>query len=888
MKFSIHKSLLSTVILSVSLTGVTDSYARTILTPQCEMQYEQRKTGSPAIASKIALPSGITREEEEALKFLYAYMATPDVLDYDTGFYLENVRLSLQAAEEMPWGKSVPDREWRHFVLPVRVNNENLDHSRSVFYEELKERVKDMSMEDAILEVNHWCHEKVSYQPSDARTSSPLATVCNALGRCGEESTFTVTALRSVGIPARQVYTPRWAHTDDNHAWVEAWANGKWHFLGACEPEAVLDLAWFNAPASRGMLMNTNVAGFYDGPEEKIELTPTTTVINVTENYAPVARSGIFVTDSSGNPVENATVRFSLYNYAEFYPLAVKHTDKNGYAEFTSGLGDMVVWATDGSLFNLSPLHAADTLHLTLDKDASFTGTLEFDLVPPVPGGNLPEVSAETTLLNDRRKAYEDSVRLNYVGTFVSPERAHKICAELGLDDKAADLLVKSRGNHGVIEKFLRETHADRRKRAVDLLGAIAEKDLHDVTSEVLADHLTMTRGDEASPLFVPYVLNPRIESEMLRPYKEKILQSLTPEQIVSYTESPYLIVEDLNRQVLPDLYNPGRFRQSATATLDDRIADTLNRAIAFVAVCRSLGVPARIDPVSHTTQFADTSGDWHDVSFATDTEDIESQNSGKGVLNIENKSTDLARQPKYYSQFSISRIKDGVPELMEFDDFESVESINNRRQPLIPGQYMMVTGQRLADGAVLARADFFTAHPEETVSPALIVRQDTTALQVIGSIDAELLYTPIEWADGNANPQPARSILSTTGRGYYVLGLIAPGHEPSAHALNDIATAADELAATGRTILLLFPDSEAVSRFRSEDYGNLPANVVFGIDDRGIAEALREGLELPTISAADIPVFVVADTFNRIVFANRGYTIHLGEKLARTLHSVE
>lgn len=56
----------------------------------------------------------------------------------------------------------------------------------------------------------------------------------------GEESTFLVAALRSVGIPARQVYTPRWAHTDDNHAWVEAWADGKWYFLGACEPEPVL------------------------------------------------------------------------------------------------------------------------------------------------------------------------------------------------------------------------------------------------------------------------------------------------------------------------------------------------------------------------------------------------------------------------------------------------------------------------------------------------------------------------------------------------------------------------------------------------------------------------------------------------------------------------
>ena len=53
--------------------------------------------------------------------------------------------------------------------------------SRPAFYDELKDRVRGLSMRDAILEVNHWCHEKVAYQPSDGRTSSPLATVCNAL-----------------------------------------------------------------------------------------------------------------------------------------------------------------------------------------------------------------------------------------------------------------------------------------------------------------------------------------------------------------------------------------------------------------------------------------------------------------------------------------------------------------------------------------------------------------------------------------------------------------------------------------------------------------------------------------------------------------------------------
>ena len=140
---------------------------------------------------------------------------------------------------------------------------------------------------------------KSIYTPSDARTSSPLASVKTAYGRCGEESTFTVAALRSVGIPARQVYTPRWAHTDDNHAWVEAWVDGQWYFLGACEPEPVLNLGWFNAPASRGMLMHTKVFGKYQGPEEVMVQTPLYTEINIIGNYAETAKATIKVVDAN-------------------------------------------------------------------------------------------------------------------------------------------------------------------------------------------------------------------------------------------------------------------------------------------------------------------------------------------------------------------------------------------------------------------------------------------------------------------------------------------------------------------------------------------------------------------------------------------------------------
>lgn len=62
----------------------------------------------------------LTSEEAEAMEFLYSSMVLADRGNHEPDFYLQNVRSSLQAREEMPWGKSVPKREFMHFVLPDR------------------------------------------------------------------------------------------------------------------------------------------------------------------------------------------------------------------------------------------------------------------------------------------------------------------------------------------------------------------------------------------------------------------------------------------------------------------------------------------------------------------------------------------------------------------------------------------------------------------------------------------------------------------------------------------------------------------------------------------------------------------------------------------------
>ena len=118
---------------------------------QVEADFLQKQALMPKGNLFAIFQTHLTDYEREALEFLYAYMPLADITDYPGEFHLMNVRAARRAAKEMPWGRTVPEALFRHFVLPVRVNNEPLDSARVVFYDELKPRVQNKSMYDAIM-----------------------------------------------------------------------------------------------------------------------------------------------------------------------------------------------------------------------------------------------------------------------------------------------------------------------------------------------------------------------------------------------------------------------------------------------------------------------------------------------------------------------------------------------------------------------------------------------------------------------------------------------------------------------------------------------------------------------------------------------------------------
>lgn len=794
---------------------------------------------------------------EEALAFLYEYMPLPDSVDYSRAFFEDNVELAFRARENMKWGSMVPDREFRHFVLPVRVNNENLDSSRAVFFRELAPRIKGLSMADAVLEVNHWCHEKVSYTPSDIRTSSPLTTIRTATGRCGEESTLLVAALRSVCIPARQVYTPRWAHTDDNHAWVEAWVDGKWHFLGACEPEPVLDLGWFNAPASRAMLMHTNVFGAYDGPENVMSRSDCYTEIDVTDGYAPTGTAVVKVISSDGVPVEGAMVEFKIYNYAEFYTVTSRTTDARGLVGMHAGLGDLVAWAyKDGAYgYAVCPMHEiADTVCISLAHHSGESYTDDLTIVPPVERVNIPQVSAEARALNDKRLRYEDSLRRETISQF------HTQTA----------VLASSRGNYPEIEAFL--ACAEDKKGAEALLNVLAEKDLHDITCNILSDHLcnAVRREGVSESDYVNYVLNPRVANEMIVPYRAILRDS-------GNFESAGELAQWVKTNITTDgRRNPQGLRMSPTGVLTHRACDSYSKGIFLVAFMRSNGFPARIDPVTDNVEYMEADGKWVRFESAEDAGDsasVRGTDKAMGQLKLSFIPSSYILDPKYYSHFTVSRISGGRAVLLNYAEEDSWATTFKAGQTLEAGDYQIVSGTRLSSGSVLVHIETTPVLKGRPTVRPLVLPQESESLSVIGSLNSEALYLK----EGDVE---MTSILSTTGRGYFVLGILKPGTEPTVHALKDLEKCARTLEGRGVKILLLTSDAASASKLRKEDYPGLPSNVVFGVDASGAIEAqIRSELHL-----RHSPVFVIADTFNRIVYASEGYTIGMGEKLAAAL----
>lgn len=815
----------------------------------------------------------LTLEEKEALEFLYAYMPLSDLADYDGDFYLNQVRKAFEAREYFDWGKKVPEDLFRYFVLVHRVNTENLDNAREVFFEELKDRVKGMTMEQAVLEVNHWCHEKVTYRATDGRTSGPLALVKTSWGRCGEQSTFTTMALRAIGIPARQCYTPRWVHSDDNHAWVEAWVDGKWRYIGACEPEPELDVAWFTGPAKRAMMVHTNVFGKYQGPEDKTLDDKLYSVINVLSTYADTRKLSVKIIDpTTSQPVEGAKVKFEVYNYAEFYPIATVTTTKDGIAELTTNAeGDILVWAMKDDMFAYKKLEQGD-LENTLELGKTIPTEKEDLFRMHVPAEKpIKELTKEQIAKNAIRLAHEDSIRNAYMSTFIKEEAAKQLAKDNKLDpDKVWNFLSLSQGNWKEISEFIVENKDN--KLLINFLESLTEKDLRDTPKEFLNHHLN--NGDKvgikegtSESMYAKYIYSPRISIELIRPWRTFLQEQFGKEEIEKFQNNPASLVEYVRSNItITDKENYYNCPVSPRGVFELKLADKNSRNIFFVALARSLGIAARLEPATSRPQYFDEQ--WKDVLFEAAVKELP-----KGKITFTDGKSNVVK-PAYSSHYTIARFDQNAYTSLRFRTAPELKDLPGTVD-VDAGFYRMTIGNRANDGSVMVVNKFFEVPEGKTIVAPVVLPKQEGLLEVQGNIDPN---TIIELENGSKTTVKEQMY----GKGV-VLVFADPDKEPTKHILQDLPAVADALNEWGGGIVFIVPDDKQSTAFDASAFKGLPEKSVWAIDqNRKILNTAASTLQIDFTN--NFPLVLYLNTNGGILFSHQGYTIGIGENILKII----
>ena len=816
--------------------------------------------------------------QKVCMKFLYGTMPISDIENYDFSLFLSYVDHALFLRENTPWCKDIPEDIFFNHVLYYRINTEDIVDCRRAFYDlcwpRLVEAGKTGSMKEAALELNYWCFENATYRQTDDRTANPLTVLRCAYGRCGEESTFATTAFRSVGIPTRQIYTPRWPHCDDNHAWIEVWCDGDWHYLGACEPEEVLDKGWFTAAASRAMIIHSRMFSDYVENEEIVTHEGLTTICNELKRYADTQTFSVKVVDN-GKPVEGVSVRIELLNYSEFFPISTLVSDANGEASITLGLGDLHIHAVKDGKFVTRLVDSRKEPSVVIDFSAatdSQTENLEgeeYDVVPPKDNMKFAVRLTDEQKATQQRKFDAAAALLHKKeGNFYTEDAAAAKAIELGFNGECADYVAKAlfdaKGNADEVENFLNNARDNSEKLLrAKLLNVLTVKDKTDLCADVLEQHILQTpaQPELSEEIFVPYVLSPRISREKLTAWRAPLSASFSEEQKQTFANDP----EALWNWICDNIRSNDEREYSTLIASPDRILRVgygtyHSMKVLFVAVCRTLGVAARINPETHAVQF------YRDGSF----HNVEKANKAKTLPFTLVSGDDT--QWVYFQNWSIGILRDGIYNTLDLSGREWKDG--KVELDLAPGAYRLLTAKRMPNGSLFTKEYRFTV-AENGLNSLTIRLRDTKISDMLENMD----ILPFSLKDKDGGKIEAEKL--TEGKAN-ILFWLEEGKEPTEHILNELIEHHERYNAVDAQLVFIIRSDEAKKNHTLARALELLPKVTICYDDfRDNVSSIARRMY---VDPDKLPLIVVTRPGLNGIFATSGYNVGMGDLLLKIL----
>ncbi len=287
---------------------------------------------------------------------IMAYMISTEnnakLWDADPGDFLDNYMIVKELMRMEDYEKYT-DEFVLSYIIKTTVSHEKLTNYRKVFSDLglLDYVTKYPDIEERIREINLWCRENLMFLSTSSRTQDPLSILEKSnLGRCGEMQVFFVSACRTIGIPARPAWTPRWAHTDNNHAWTEVFVDGRWQYVENAQPDYYLNSTWFSGSVTKALLVLAR-SSFPDSEDDVIVKSVNNNYVNSTRYYQKTRDVKFQIIDKDGNPADSAFVNIFAFNFSMFLSLVGIQADSLGIASINISRGGFLAVAHKDSLF---------------------------------------------------------------------------------------------------------------------------------------------------------------------------------------------------------------------------------------------------------------------------------------------------------------------------------------------------------------------------------------------------------------------------------------------------------------------------------------------------------------------------------------------------------
>ncbi len=829
-------------------------------------------------------------DEAEALVFLYSAMPLSDLLDYPAALFLTYARHGAFLWKEGPFAGKVPERIFANYVLHYRVNNEDIVDTRGFFYDRLIDRVAGKGMEEAVLEANYWCAREATYRASDGRTQNARTLFGTATGRCGEESTFGTTVLRSIGIPARQVYAPLWTHCDDNHAWVEAWCDGTWRFLGACEPEERLNYGWFIGPASRAMLLHSRWFSKEAPQEEVVGNKGMCRMLNHLDRYAYTTTLTVKVVDEAGRPVPGARVNFQVLNHGELGSIAVMTAGKGsrdcGIVKMTTGFGNLYLSASaDGaygeasvSLLHLKEGEEAFCAITLKDRPECGEGWKDLNFHAPVLGflnddSLTPEQKAVGLARNQAAAQYRDRKKQG----FYDAREASRVLGRFGKEDRAIldDILHKAYSNMTELVRFLEwdasgwvpENWEDAKEEhwKVEVLRSLREKDWWDIKADILKECCVYAfpyAGGVPREVYYRFLVNPRADNEMVRLCRailDKSLSAVEKEEIRRAPDALPAMVDSWIVSMPEREYES--LITSPVGSLRGGIASAHSKEIFCVTVYRTLGIPARLSMLDRSVEYF-RNGAFHSVKPVEET----------GTLIL---GTDGSFKLTDWDHYSLERFEDG--EFCFIGLWEKLFRMTGSELELqlAPGIYRVLTTNRQISGDQLAKICTFSLRAGERRKMELALREiPVEAMLTRNTVEDMTLRT----AEGE---ETAFSELAKGGKSLFLW--LEVTREPTEHILNELYEKNEDFARLSAPLYVVLRSPEDLEdKTLQRTMGSLPMiHPVFhdlGEDYQKLSMSVKQ-------EVGKLPLALVMKEGLECVYSSAGYNVGLADILWRILN---